>query len=79
MMTIFNMVLKTGRLVKWAVFANGQANQGAIPGRVIPKNEKMVLDTSLLITQHYKVCIKDKVDHSRERNSEERVRVCVFC
>ena len=28
---------------------------GSVPGRVIPKTLKMVLDTSLLNTQHYKV------------------------
>ena len=32
--------------------------RGSIPGRVIPKTLKMVLDTSLLNTQHYKVRIK---------------------
>ena len=37
-----------------------------IPGRVIPKTEKMVLDDSLLKTQHYKVRIKGKVEQSRE-------------
>ena len=31
---------------------------GSIPGRVIPKTLKMVLDTSLLNTQQYKVRIK---------------------
>ena len=31
---------------------------GLIPGRVIPKTLKMVLDTSLLDIQQYKVCIK---------------------
>ena len=36
---------------------------------VIPKTLKMVLDTSLLNTQQYKVRIKDKVDQSRERSS----------
>ena len=30
--------------------------------------KKMVLDTSLLNTQHYKVSIKGKVEQSRERN-----------
>ena len=30
---------------------------------------QMVLDTSLLNTQHYKVCIKSKVEQSRERSS----------
>ncbi len=35
-------------------------------GRVIPKTQKMVLDASLLNTQHYKVRIKGKVEPSRE-------------
>ncbi len=51
------------------VFANGPGDLGLIPGRVIPKTKKMVLDTSLLSTQHYKVCIKGKVEQSRERSS----------
>ena len=33
---------------------------GSIPGRVIPKTFKMVLNTTLLNTQQYKVCIKGK-------------------
>ena len=33
------------------VFANGPGDQGSIPGRVIPKTLKMVLDTSLLNAQ----------------------------
>ena len=40
-----------------------------IPGRVIPKTQKMVLDASLLNTQHYKVWIKGKAEQSRERSS----------
>ena len=48
------------------VFANGPGDLGSIPGRVIPKTQKMVLDTSLLNTQHYKVQIKGKVEPSRE-------------
>ena len=48
------------------VFANGTGDLGSIPGRVIPKTQKMVLDTSLLNTQHYKVWIKGKVEQSRE-------------
>ena len=32
----------------------------SIPGRVIPKTQKIVLDASLLNTQHYKVGIKGK-------------------
>ena len=47
------------------VFANGPGDRGSIPGRVIPKIFKMVLDTSLLNTQQYKVRIKSKVEQSR--------------
>ena len=43
------------------VFANGPGDLGSIPSRVIPKTLKMVLDTSLLNTQQYKVRIKGKV------------------
>ena len=39
------------------------------PGQVIPKTQKMVLDPSLLNTQHYKVRIKGKVEQSGERSS----------
>ena len=49
------------------VFTNGPGDLGSIPGRVIPKTLKMVLDTSLLNTLQYKVCIKSKVEQSRER------------
>ena len=48
------------------MFANGPGDLGSIPGRVIPKTQKMVLDASLLNTQHYKVRIKGKVEQSRE-------------
>ena len=48
------------------VFANGPGDLGSIPVRVIPKTQKMVLDASLLNTQHYKVRIKGKVKQSRE-------------
>ena len=41
------------------VFANGPGDLGSIPGQVIPKTQKMVLDASLLNTQHYKVRIKE--------------------
>ena len=47
------------------VFANDPGDQGSIPGRVIPKTQKMVLDTAL----HYKVRIKSKVEQSKERSS----------
>ena len=51
------------------VFANGPRDLGSIPGGVIPKTVKMILDTSLLNTQQYKVRVKGKVEQSRERSS----------
>ena len=51
------------------VFANGPGDRVSIQGRVILKTQKMVLDTSLLKTQHYKVRIKGKVEQSREKSS----------
>ena len=51
------------------VFTNGPGDHGSIPGRVISKTLKMVLDTSLLNTQQYKVRIEGKVGQSRERSS----------
>ena len=48
------------------VFANDPGDWGSIPGRVIPKTQKMVLDAALLNTQHYKVRIKGKMEQSRE-------------
>ena len=45
------------------VFANGPGDLGSIPDQVIPKTQKMVLDATLLNTQHYKVCIKGKMDN----------------
>ena len=40
------------------MFTNGLGDLGSIPGHVI----KMVLDTSFLNTQQYKVCIKGEVE-----------------
>ena len=51
------------------MFSNGLEDRGSIPARVITKTQKMVLDASLLNTQHYKVRIKSKVEQSRERSS----------
>ena len=42
------------------VFVNGPGDLGSIPGWVIPMTQKMVLDATLLNTQHYKVMIKVK-------------------
>ena len=43
------------------MFNDGPGDQGSISGRVIPKTQKMVLDTALLNNQHYKVRIEGKV------------------
>ena len=51
------------------VFTNGPGDLGLLPGRVILKTLKMVLDTPLLNTQQYKVRIKGKVEQFRERSS----------
>ena len=49
------------------VFANGPEDLGSIPGRVIPKALKMVLDTALLNTQQYKVQPRVKWSNPRKR------------
>ena len=46
------------------VFVNGMGDLGSIPGCVIPKTIKMILDTSLLNTQQYKIRIEGKVEQS---------------
>ena len=51
------------------VFANGLGDRDSIPGWVIPKTQKIVLEAPLLSTQHYKVRIKGKVEQSRERSN----------
>ena len=64
------MTLNTCGINEWVhlgrVFANGLGDQGLVPGWVIPKTRKMVLDASLLNTQYYKVQIKGKVEQSKE-------------
>ena len=52
--------------IKRNVFANGTGDRGSIPGRVIPKTQKMVLDAALLSTLYYKVRINGKVEQSWE-------------
>ena len=49
-----------------SVFSNGPGDRGSIPGRIKPKTQKIVLDATLLNTQHYKVRIKDKVEQFSE-------------
>ena len=51
------------------VFPNGPGDRVSIPGRVVPKTQKMVLDAALLSTQHHKVWVKCKVEQSREIGS----------
>ena len=51
------------------VFVNGPGELCSIPGCVIPKTLEMVLNTSLLSTQQYKIRIKGKVKQSREKSS----------
>ena len=59
------------------VFANGPGDLSSIPGHVLPKTLKIVLDTSLLNTQHYKVHVKGKVEQSRERSSSSPLHLSV--
>ena len=49
--------------------AKGPGHLGSILGHVVSKTLEMVLDTSFLNTQLYKVRIMGKVEQSRERNS----------
>ncbi len=49
------------------VFVNGPKDLDSIPGRVIPKTQKMVLGATLINTKHCTVRIKGKVEQSRER------------
>ena len=58
------------------MFANGPGDVGSIPGRVIPKTQKMELDASLPNTQHYKERIKGKVEQSREWVAPSTIPQC---
>ena len=51
------------------VFSNGLGDLGSFPSQIIPKIQKMVLDASLLTTQHYKVGMKGTVGQSKEKIS----------
>ena len=48
------------------LFVNGLGVLGPIPGRVIPKTQKMVLEAAWFNIQHYKVRINGKAEQSRE-------------
>ena len=56
----FMIICKINLYYERRVFANDLGDLGSIPGRVIPKTLKMVLDTSLLNTQQYQVRIEGK-------------------
>ena len=64
------LIYSVNRLIglEGRVFANSPEDLGSIPGRVIPNTLKMVLDTSLLNTQQYKVRIEGKMEQSSERS-----------
>ena len=47
---------------KTGSFASGPGDRGSIPGRVIPKTQKIVLDAALLNTQYHKVRSKGKIE-----------------
>ena len=42
------------------MFAKGTGDQRSIPGRIIPKIQKTVLNTALINTQLYKIGIKSE-------------------
>ena len=48
---------------------NGPGDQDSIPGWVIPKTQKIVLDTAFVNSQHYTVWTKSKVEQSRKKSS----------
>ena len=58
------------------VFTNYPGDLGSIPGCVIPKTLKMVLDASLLNTLQYKVRIEGKVEQSRGKSSASPIPRC---
>ena len=54
------------RIHRLHLYTNRPGDQGSIPGKVIAKTQKIVLDAALLNTQHYKVRIKGKVEQPRK-------------
>ena len=47
-------------------FTNGPGYRRSIPGRVIPKTQKMVLNAAYLNTQDYKVRINGKMEQASQ-------------
>ena len=65
--TLFNIYLASSLAYKPAHLSSEKSvRQWSVPGRIIPKTLKMVLDTSLLNPQQNKVRIKGKVKQSGE-------------
>ena len=63
------------------VFANGLGVQSSIPGQVISKTQKMVLDSAVLNTQHYvDVWLRffQLIELSGERTSGMKNRTCAL-
>ena len=56
-------------IITSTTFTNGPIDLGSLPGRVLPQTLKIVLHTSLLNTQQYKIRIKGKVEQTMERSS----------
>ena len=61
------------------VFANGLRDRISIPGQVIPKTQKTVLDAALLSTQYYKVRIKGKVEQSQKMVLDAALLSTQYC
>ena len=58
------------------VFANGQGDRSSIPSRFLLKTQKMVLDTTFLIIQHYKGRIMGEVKQTWEWSNPSLRRRC---
>ena len=54
------------------MFAIGPEGQASLPGWVIPKTQKMVLDTSMLNTEHYRYVSRVKWSNSGEEVAIEK-------
>ena len=76
---IYNIVQVQNLIsVEGRVFTNGPGDLGSIPGRVIPKTLKILLDTSLLNTQQYQVDIEGKVEQSWKRGKRPPQQLSVI-
>ncbi len=60
-------------------FIKGMGDRGYIPGRVIPKTKKFVLDSDLINIQHYEVRIKGKWSNPRKGVAQSPTPLCISC